>query len=169
MANTSLHKAIRNMLIIALVFSVLFVAGIPMIPVGFYYGIYPVGILGIIFTVAGFYGTPFVWIAFAALVSHKGVYSMIEDDGVYSVNSIANTLGMNVKKTRGMVTYLINKRYLKGYTFDGADTIVPTSALGAAGKANLSLGKCPNCGAILTELGNTLRCPYCGGVFPRGK
>lgn len=166
MENNALKQAMKKRFWLALVLSVLLVAGIPMIPIGFAFGIYPVGILGIVFAVVGFYGCPVAWTTYGSLASYRGAYSLIEEDGVRSVNDLASTLGVPQRKAKEMVTYLINKRFLRGYTFDGADKITPISVPAAEKRNALDLGKCPNCGATLTLDGGSLKCPYCGSVFP---
>ncbi len=170
MKNDALSKAMRGRMMLAIVLSAMLVCGIPMIPVGFIY-VMPVGIIGIIFTVCGFYGCPVAWTTFGSLASYRGVCSMIEEDGIYSVREIAATLGTNEKKVKQQVAYLVSKRFLRGYTFDGVDKITPVGAAATTGKtAEAALtGKCPNCGATLTEEDGKLHCRWCGGVFPLRK
>ena len=45
----------------AFILSILLIIGIPMIPIGFSKEVEIVGILGIVFTAVGFYGTPIAW------------------------------------------------------------------------------------------------------------
>lgn len=168
MINVRYKQAMIRMAAVASVLSLLLLCGVPLIPVGFSLGIIPLGVTGIVFTVLGFYGTPLAWVAFSNLASHKGVYSMIAEDGVYSVSAISGTLGKTPKAVRESVTYLINKRYLSGFTFDGADTLTPLrSGSERAGGIDAAYGKCPNCGAsLITEEGKT-HCPYCGSIFSK--
>ena len=166
MINVRYKQAIIRMAVIASVLSLLLICGVPLIPVGFSQGIIPLGVFGIVFTVLGFYGTPLAWVAFSKLIAHKGVYSLIAEDGVYSITAISGTLGMTPKEARDSVTYLINKRYLSGFTFDGADTLTPVRpGRDNADDIDASYGKCPNCGATLIAEENKTHCPYCGSVF----
>lgn len=155
-------QALRKRFIAGIVLSVLFVVGVPCIAIGFSSNIIPLGVVGIIFTVAGFYGTPLVWTNYADVRGKLGVYCMITEDGVTDVSRIAATLSITPKKALGQVNYLINKRYLRGYVLEDMK-LVPIKPEQKPNDAN----KCPNCGAALTVGENTLYCPYCGGEFPK--
>ncbi|MFR3346866.1 MAG: hypothetical protein ACLTSK_02445 [Christensenellales bacterium] len=61
-----LKKRQAKVLTAAVVMSVLFVVGIPAIILGATNEIWALMILGIIFTVAGFYGMPLVWVSYAS-------------------------------------------------------------------------------------------------------
>lgn len=153
------RKALNKKFIAGIVFSVLFVVGIPCIPIGFSFGLIPVGVAGIIFTVVGFYGTPLVWTMYGNARANLGVYCLITEDGVKDIDRIAATLNVDAKKTLAQVNYLINKRYLRGYLLDGMKLVAIEK------ENNEALNKCPNCGATLTLEGNVFHCPYCGGRF----
>lgn len=57
-----IERAVKKLFFLSMLFSVMFVAGIPMIVLGASKGIMPVMIIGIIFTALGFYGTPMFWV-----------------------------------------------------------------------------------------------------------
>ena len=151
-------------MIAALICSAALPVGVPMIVLGATNGIWAVMIAGIVLTVAGFYGTPLLWVSYAGLASYKGVYSLITEDGVTEVDKIASTLGKRPRKVAAQINYLLEKRYLTGYVFDGANGITPV----ARPKKSFMLGKCPNCGASLAAAAGKIRCPYCGTDFGGG-
>ena len=155
------QKSLRAAFIGGMVLSVAFVAGIPMIVLGATNGIVPVMVLGIIMTVAGFYGTPLLWTRYGTLRSYGGLLALITEEGVESVDVMARTLGVPRETALKQLNYLMNKRFLTGYLFDGEDTLTLASA---ARKANKS-GKCPNCGAQLIVTDEGSHCPYCGTRF----
>ena len=153
----------------AIILSVAFAAGVVMIPVGFSFGVLPVGIIGIVFAVAGFYGCPLMWVSYSGLAAYSGVFGLIAEDGMRSATAIAGALGISIEQSRKAIVYLIRKRFLRGYAFDGTDTITATGidkleAERLARRA-AALGKCPNCGATLVESDGRMVCPYCGSKF----
>ena len=160
-SNDVFRKALRGRLIAALVCSVALPAGVVMTVFGGINEIWALLAVGIVLTVAGFYGTPLLWVRYGALNSYKGVYGLIACDGVTSVSKIASTLGWKRNKAVAGLNYLLAKRYLAGYVYDGADSVTPIEK-----KSTPDLfGKCPNCGASLTAEQGKLRCPYCGAAF----
>lgn len=156
------RQAMRKKMTAGIVLSVLFVIGVPCIPIGFAFGLLPIGIVGIVFAVVGFYGTPLIWTNYGTLRSHLGVYCMITEDGITDINRLAATLCLDQKKVLTQVNYLINKRYLRGYVLQDMNlvSVVPEK------KPDLA-NKCPNCGATLAVGEDVLYCPYCGGKFPK--
>ena len=58
----AIEKDLRVTLIFAILLSFALVGGIPAIIFGASYGITPLLVIGIICTVAGFYGTPMMWV-----------------------------------------------------------------------------------------------------------
>ena len=62
----AIEKALKRLLVLSIAFSVMFAAGIPLIPVGASKGLWALMIVGIVFTAAGFYGTPMLWTAYGA-------------------------------------------------------------------------------------------------------
>lgn len=85
-----LKKRQAKVLTAAVVMSVLFVVGIPAIILGATNEIWALMILGIVFTVAGFYGMPLVWVSYASGFSLLRVVELVERDNVYSVEEIAS-------------------------------------------------------------------------------
>ncbi len=153
----------------AIILSVALAAGVVMIPVGFSLGVLPVGIIGIVFAVAGFYGWAPGGGGFWGAGGRPLVFGLIAEDGMRSATAIAGALGISIEQSRKAIVYLIRKRFLRGYAFDGTDTITATGidkleAERLARRA-AALGKCPNCGATLVESDGRMVCPYCGSKF----
>ncbi len=169
MKNDYYKKALLRRGALGVILSLFLAGGIVMIPVGFANGLVPVGIVGIVLTVLGFYGCPMAWVSFGGLTEHRGVYALITEDGMRSATGIAAALGITVKRTKESIRCLISKRFLRGFAFDGVEYI---TAIGEdkseeekKARAAAALGKCPNCGATLVESDGKFRCPYCGSMF----
>ena len=157
-----IEKTLRTKFFAALVMSVLFVAGIPLIPVGAVNGIYPVMIVGIVFTAVGFYGTPILWTSYGATRSLRRVVFAVEKENLYSVQEIASQLSMSEKQVRGLLTDCFRKGYLEGYVREG-DEITTLGGDKPGGRTRAAV--CPYCGANFTYQGRNAVCPYCGGAF----
>ena len=98
--------------VLAVILSVMLVAGIPMIIVG---AIGPdeghgamhaarIGYkvmmgIGIVFTVFGFYGTPMGWVMFGTANSELTIVAAVRNEHLYTVNELAARLGKNDKET----------------------------------------------------------------------
>ena len=156
-----LKKARRRVLAMAFIFTIMLVAGIPMIPVGFSLGYTFLGIIGIVFTAVGFYGCPLAWSTFGGYAPMVRVVYAIVHESMYSVSEIATYLRKNEKTVQGIITKCIDKLYLEGYFFDGEKlTLNENKKL----KQKTAYTKCPNCGAPLPASSGAdghIRCPYC--------
>ena len=86
--------------------TIMLVAGIPMIPVGFSLGYTFLGIIGIVFTAVGFYGCPLAWSAFGGYAPMVRVVYAIEHESMYSVSEIATYLRKNEKTVQGKTASL---------------------------------------------------------------
>lgn len=159
---TEFQKSKRKRLFLAFGFTLALPVGVVMIILGAVNGIWAVMGIGIALAVCGFYGTPLLWVGYAAFAGNESVYRVITEDGLMSVNMICSTLGMKRRSAVRHINYLLSKRYLAGYKFDGNDTVEPLIR-----KKKVFLGKCPNCGAALTAKDDGLHCPYCGVEFGR--
>lgn len=163
MKNKSIKKRVTINLIIAILFAVGFVGGIPLIIIsatnGFTFGL----ILGIILVALGFYGTPLQFLHFANLKSVSRVVDAILVENIYSVNEIAEHLRADSKTVAQQITYAVNHEYLLGYKFDGNTLSVNDSLLSA--KKATRTNKCPNCGGIMTTDEYGSHCPYCNSTF----
>ena len=70
---------------------------------------------------------------------------------------------MNEKQVKALLTKAINKKYLKGYLYNGTELTANNNK--KIIKQQLALHKCPNCGAKLEEQDNKLVCSYCRTSF----
>ena len=169
-------RARKKALIRAIIFTVLLVAGIPMIPIGFVFAakttgavhgiLIAVAIAGIAFTAVGFYGTPIAWTSFGNFAPIVRLLYAIEKECIYDVPTLATYLHRREKDIQGTIRTAIDKLYLEGYFFDGTKlTLNENKKL----KAKPIYTKCPNCGASLPtpqDGDESVTCKYCGSVFP---
>lgn len=154
----TINKATRAMLIAAVVCSVLFVAGIPMIVLGAVNKLWPVMVLGIVFTGGGFYATPLLWVGYGGKVTLKRLVYAIEAEHIYTVPELAEQLSKRPKEIRGLLDTCFNKRYLAGYKRAG-DTLVLNEGKALADAEHAA--ECPYCGAKFSYKGTDAVCPYC--------
>lgn len=166
--NITSHK--KKMLFLALTLSVLFVLGIigtvifaiklRFVLMGF----------SIAFVVAGFYGSPIAFIAYAtARVSENLVYSVTHDK-ILSVKTLCEIYGISEKIMKKNLRNLIANRYLPNYLLNGDKlslntVIVETEDVAKEEKTKNELQKsvkCPFCGAVLVVKGESGKCPFCG-------
>lgn len=156
-----LKRSKNRALAAAIILTVLLISGIPAIPLGFTSGYIAVGIVGIVFTVIGFYGCPISWTAYANYAPLMRVVYAIEHESMYSVSEIATYLRKSEKTVQSIITKCIDKLYLEGYFFDGEKlTLNENKKL----KQKTAYTKCPNCGAPLPASSGAdghIRCPYC--------
>ncbi len=158
-----IEKAARSMFIAALVCSVLFVAGIPMIVLGASNRIWLVMTAGIIFTGGGFYATPLLWVGFGSKVSLRRLVTAVEAEHIYTVDELSQQLSKPPKMIRAMLDVCFNKRYLVGYKRSG-DALVLNE--GKALSDALHPADCPYCGAHFSYKGSDAICPYCRSHLP---
>ncbi|MCI6716261.1 MAG: hypothetical protein SOZ32_00220 [Bacilli bacterium] len=153
----------------AFILSILLIIGIPMIPIGFSKEVEIVGILGIVFTAVGFYGTPIAWINYTNFCKLYRLYNLIYHDKVYYMSLLASTTSQKIEIIEQEVNTLIQKGYLTSFIIVD-DKLVnlkevknPNDYLAnAAGKVQTIT--CEGCGYTYTyETTNGIsQCPYCG-------
>lgn len=146
-------------LIIALLISILFVGGIPLIIV-FASSNKLLMWIGIVCVGFGFYATPLSWISFGNTKRTKEVVSCIVMDNILSVDDIAKQLQMEKNDVIGNISVSIKNRYIEGYLFDNNILTVNTNV----NMKNEAFKKCPNCGAKMSfnESKKIWECKYCG-------
>lgn len=148
-------------LICALIISVMFVVGIVMIPV--FAGRLELLILGIVFTVVGFYGTPLIWIKFGNDIQVARVVDAVLEEKLLSNREISQYLQKDEKLVKSMITTAIKKKYLTGFLYDGV-TLSLNEKKRQIGKKN---NKCENCCGLMEELDDAFYCPYCGSKIKK--
>ncbi len=150
----------RRALLWALLFVVMLVSGIPMIVFGAIKGITFLLVLGIIFVVLGFYGTPIVFVRYANLRGLQDTLLAIIDDQIYLVKDLCMHCGKKEKNIKNDIATLLRNRCLLGCSIDENHNIVLKN------KAKF-IGKCPNCNATLIQNKEVIACPYCGYIKER--
>ena len=166
--------------VLAVILSVMLVAGIPMIIVG---AIGPdeghgamhaarIGYkvmmgIGIVFTVFGFYGTPMGWVMFGTANSELTVVAAVRNEHLYTVNELAARLGKNDKERRTLLVNCVRKGYLTEYKLEGDCLVLNENTALAPTEVHFD---CPRCGAPVTcTAGEKTVCPYCGSPLAAPK
>ncbi len=159
-----INKSVRRHKVVAIVFSCCLACGIPMAACGGAFEIIPLIAIGALCVVAGFYGTPFSWVAYANKKKTKRVVDAIVEENYRSVSRISGHLGMPQKEVVAHVLYAIKKRELHGFTIDD-DRIVRVENLKEEDIEHSV--ECPYCGGIsyTNDLQKATRCGYCGRVI----
>lgn len=147
---------------IALILSVMLIAGVPMIILG---ATNKIGVLlgiGIAFTALGFYCCPIGWVMYGEAKFRAALVSAIECEGTVTVDALVAQFGKPRNKIVADIRKLIEKRYLAGYSFDGETLVYARKK--ERPKERIYVGKCPSCNAIMEYADGKVSCPYCGFV-----
>ena len=153
------NKRIKVMFWLALSSSVMLGIGIPMIPIFIVAGNWFLAVVGIIFTLYGFYGCPFYWIGYASSRELRSIIETINIDHIYNVNELSSHLQMDKKLLIQNINKIIKKRYLVGFIFDGENLTINENE---RQKKTYKTIKCDNCGGELRLVEQDMVCPYCG-------
>lgn len=152
-----LNKTSGILLVVALILTVCFPAGVVGIVVGASKGVKILLVCGIIGTVVGFYVMPVVWIKFAETKGLKTVLSAIENDNIYEVKTLAQQLNSDNESIAQQINILIQKRYLRGYLFVDKEHLELNNN---KKQVKNSVVKCSNCGGEISAESEV--CDYCG-------
>ena len=95
----------------ALASSIMFVGGIPLIPI-FASSNTLLMVLGIVCTVFGFYATPLFWVFYGTQGIKKRVYRAITEEYLLTNREIALQLQVSERDVYQTINYLINKMIL---------------------------------------------------------
>ncbi len=157
-------RACKRSLILAFLFSVLCVGGIPLLVVGATRGWWAMLGVGIGFVVLGFYGTPLLWVHYASCRAMYRFVSAVYTEHLYSVQELAQQLAMREKTVRHKLDVCFQKGYFTGFKRDG-DRLLPNAALSF--EERVLEGMCPNCGGKVVYKMTDPRpvCPYCGSLY----
>ena len=151
----NLKKSINIYLLISLLLTICFPAGVVGIIFGASRHITALLVGGIIATVLGFYVMPMMWIKFAELKSWQGLLTAIESDNIYDVATLSTQLAKSQEQIQNDVNSLIQKRYLTGYLFVDKQHLEPNN-----NTKKTQGNKCPNCGSLISK--DAEYCEYCG-------
>lgn len=164
----NIYKTKNKRLIIALLLSIGFILGIPMIIFGFINGYILLGVLGIVLTVLGFYGAPISWIAYSSMNFRITLYEQIIIDKIFSVKLLSETNNKKEKEVINEINYLISKRFLRNFIIDNNTYLIDVTDKKELNKEifvknnDIKTVKCNNCGAVLDITRGFGQCPYCG-------
>ena len=156
----------------ALIGSIGFVVGIPMIIIGAGNNTFLM-IAGIILVVFGFYGMPILWTQYGALGFKCSLQKMIKEDGIKNVSVLAASCGKDKKEVATAVRELISSRSLVGYVLIDDENILDVTTetdyvkRAAQTSGEISEVNCPNCGAKVELIGGVGQCEYCGYRFAK--
>ena len=156
------NKLAKKSFLIAVILSVMLVAGVPMIIVGASNSLWVLMGVGIAFTVLGFYGCPLAWVMYGESRFRVALAGAIECEGACTVESLCSQFGKPRNKICAEIRKLIEKRCLVGYVFDG-ETLAYAEK-NERRKSTVFVGKCPSCNAVMVYEDGKVVCPYCGYV-----
>lgn len=148
-------------LFISLLLTLMLIGGIPMIIFGAIEKITFLLVIGIIFVVFGFYGTPIAWGRFGSLSGLQNTLIAIEQEKITDLKKLSVHLSKNEKTVRADIRLLIQMNCLKGYTLDEMGNIISNQPV----EKTVRVGKCPHCSAPLSFDEEMIRCPYCGIIL----
>ncbi len=162
-----LLKQKKRLVIVSVILSVCFVAGIPILIVGASHmskddgGVF-MFVAGIIMTVCGFYGAPIAWINVGPIKQRINLLNAVLNQHFYTVEELSFCMGKNAAVVKRELQYLYERGYLVGYKFDGQKiTLNQNVSL----KTQKHTVRCEGCGAKVTFDGSQTVCPYCGGAI----
>lgn len=158
-----LKKEMRIYFFVSLAASILFVVGIPLIPI--YAGKnWFVAALGIAFTVFGFYGMPLLWVKYGLFFGMKRVVEAVTEEHLLSVSEIAMQLQIPNQEAKNRVLKALNKKYITGFVFDGERLMLNENKKPAY---KVEVRTCENCAARLEISEDKVYCPYCGTIYTK--
>lgn len=147
----------------SLLVSILFVVGIPIIPL-FAGKNWFVAALGIFFTVFGFYGMPFFWIKYGSLFGMKNLVLAITEENILTTRGIAIRFQITEVEARRRILKAMNKRYIEGFLFDGEVLTLNENEKPAY---KVDVRTCENCAARLEVTDDKVYCEYCGTIYTK--
>lgn len=166
------EKAKKRNFILALVFTIGLVAGIPCIVLGAVNmgdnkGFVALLVFGIVGTVLGFYGSPLLWTRLATVNQELTLVKAVTQEHLHTVADLAQRLSVNGKTASATLNNCIRKGYLVGFIREGDQLVLNENR--ALAPTTYAV-QCPYCGASLTvQKGDSAKCPYCGSVLAAPK
>lgn len=158
-----IEKYKRALLFVSILVSVLFVAGIPMIPVGFVSGYKFIGIIGIVFAGCGFYAVPLLWVGYGMTVSTSGLCHQIKVRNILDINTLCRLNNKSEKVILAQIQKLITERYLVNYILiDNHLAKMDNNQYATVDITSTLTAVCPFCGGKVPVLDGKGLCPYCG-------
>lgn len=160
--------SLRIHFIVALIWSVLMVVGIPLIVFGaskpdwlpiptFFF------VLGIVFSGGGFYGVPILWVTYGAKRELRSFVYAVEVLGLRDVAGLASHLRRSEEEVRAKLDMCLTKGYFPTLIRNGDRLVEPTPR--KKPEEALHDVVCPCCNAHFTYRGDRGVCPYCGVAY----
>lgn len=118
-----INKDLKKMLIWAIVISVAFVVGIPILILGAVNSIWALLAFGIACVVIGFYGAPIIWVQYGSNRTLKRVVDAVMEEHITTNAEIAQQLQIRERDAKAFITKAINKKYITGYIYNGVELI----------------------------------------------
>ena len=125
-------KVLKSMLasiwMAAIIYSILFIAAIPVLCISAGKNILLM-VISIVIIAIGLPFIPLVWIQFSKLISLRGITAAIEEEKIYSVDELTKRLHISRRRACRRIRRSLRRRILREYFFDG-NIIHPTYRLG---------------------------------------
>lgn len=146
----------------ALITSILLPVGIPGIVLGAVFQIWVLMGISAFCVFSSFYACPLLWVSFARKKYLCSLAIKIEEDSVYSIDSLAIIFNKDIATIMNDVKELISKRYISNYLLDEeARRLVRHEK-----ERKLVTFFCPSCGATIERNDtNKYVCEYCHSKF----
>lgn len=164
-----LNKTISPLRAGSIIWTVLFLIGMPMIILGASkissnaYIDTPMMIAGIVFTASGFYGMPIMWITYASKKELRPLAYAVNALSLVSVEKLSLHLGKSEEEVRAKIDVCLNCGYLDGYVREGNGLKRASVTEDTTRQTNTVI--CPMCLGKIEYKGESVRCPYCGSVY----
>ena len=152
-------SVVKSVLIVSLVLTIMLPAGILMIIFGAGKNTLML-VFGIVFTVAGFYGAPIIWIKYGDCKRKAFVYRLITSENMYTVKDIVAQTSYQEEIVNNYINSLLSQGYITGYFFKDGKLILNTNKKQT--EASSEKKKCPCCGGMMSSDGINFYCEYCG-------
>lgn len=162
-----IDKLIKKQLIKSIIFTIMFLVGILLIifhPNPFLF------MLGIVFSVIGFYGMPISWVDYSNFKAHKNLCDQITNDHILDIQMLAKINNVSFDKMKDKVKSYLRRRYLTGYEIKDDNFLVPINFSKREKflqeEDDVCIKICSSCGAKV-ELRNkkSTKCPYCDSTI----
>lgn len=154
---------LRILFFSAILSSICFVAGIPMIILGASNGITPLTVTGIVLTAVDFYAMPILWVNYGGKRVWRRVLIAVLSENILTVSGLSAQLALPEEEVRKILQGCVQQCYLTGYLFDGELLTLNTNK---NPQDRILVAECESCGAQITyRPGETPVCPYCGSTI----
>ncbi len=154
---------LRALLLSAVLSSILFVVGIPMIILGASNGITFLMVAGIVLTGVDFYAAPILWVTYGGKKTWRRVIFAVLSENILTVSGLSAQLALPEEEIRKILQGCVQECYLTGYLFDGECLTLNTNK---NPQDRILTAECESCGAKVTyRPGETPVCPYCGSTI----